>query len=165
MAFRGIESVSRKTNHETSERLQDLHPYFSEDNLKNFAGEVHRDQVERAFGLRAIEKLADLSRYPELSKEGRATTLRIVVALTSSQEEKQLAIKSGLIQSCTELLGDDDDFDFLGDTDENATKLDLAKAYIDMGDAEGARDILQEVVSEGNAQQQQEARDLLAQVG
>jgi|EP00945_MAST-04E_sp_MAST-4E-sp1_P009032 hypothetical protein len=110
MAFRGIESVSRKTNHETSERLQDLHPYFSEDNLKNFAGEVHRDQVERAFGLRAIEKLADLSRYPELSKEGRATTLRIVVALTSSQEEKQLAIKSGLIQSCTELLGDDDDF-------------------------------------------------------
>jgi pilus assembly protein FimV len=59
---------------------------------------------------------------------------------------------------------DDDDFDFLGDTDENATKLDLAKAYIDMGDAEGARDILNEVVSEGNPEQQQEAKELLSQV-
>ena len=62
-------------------------------------------------------------------------------------------------------LGDDDDFDFLGETDENATKLDLARAYIDMGDTEGARDILNEVVSEGNDQQQSEARDLLSQVG
>ncbi len=62
-------------------------------------------------------------------------------------------------------LGDDDDFDFLGETDENATKLDLARAYIDMGDTEGARDILNEVVAEGNDQQQAEARDLLSQVG
>jgi pilus assembly protein FimV len=62
-------------------------------------------------------------------------------------------------------LGDDNDFDFLGDTDENATKLDLARAYIDMGDHEGARDILNEVVSEGNDQQQSEARELLSQVG
>ncbi|WP_111656800.1 FimV/HubP family polar landmark protein [Isoalcanivorax indicus] len=62
-------------------------------------------------------------------------------------------------------LGDDDDFDFLGETDENATKLDLARAYIDMGDTDGARDILNEVVAEGNDQQQSEARELLAQVG
>ncbi len=41
----------------------------------------------------------------------------------------------------------DDDFDFLADADETATKLDLAKAYIDMGDSEGARDILDEVMS------------------
>ncbi len=61
--------------------------------------------------------------------------------------------------------GDDDDFEFLGDTDENATKLDLAKAYIDMGDAEGARDILNEVLAEGSQQQQSEAKELLAQVG
>lgn len=61
--------------------------------------------------------------------------------------------------------GDDDDFEFLGDADENATKLDLAKAYIDMGDAEGARDILNEVLAEGSDQQQAEAKELLAQVG
>jgi len=49
--------------------------------------------------------------------------------------------------------------------DETATKLDLAKAYIDMGDSEGARSILNEVMSEGNAEQKQQARDLAAQIG
>ncbi|MEH6566080.1 MAG: FimV/HubP family polar landmark protein [Halopseudomonas sp.] len=56
---------------------------------------------------------------------------------------------------------DDDEFDFLSGTDECATKLDLARAYIDMGDNEGARDILNEVVDEGNEQQQQEARSMM----
>lgn len=55
----------------------------------------------------------------------------------------------------------DDEFDFLSGADEAATKLDLARAYIDMGDTEGARDILDEVLSEGSDQQQQEARQLL----
>jgi len=68
-------------------------------------------------------------------------------------------------QASGDVLGDEDDFDFLGETDENATKLDLAKAYIDMGDSEGARDILNEVISEGSDQQQAEARDLMGQVG
>ncbi|MDR6676182.1 FimV/HubP family polar landmark protein [Pseudomonas oryzihabitans] len=57
-----------------------------------------------------------------------------------------------------------DDFDFLSGEDETATKLDLARAYIDMGDPEGARDILDEVLAEGNAGQQQEAREILAQL-
>lgn len=49
----------------------------------------------------------------------------------------------------------------LDSTDEVTTKLDLARAYIDMGDSEGAKGILEEVVSEGNDQQQEEARELL----
>lgn len=49
--------------------------------------------------------------------------------------------------------------------DETATKLDLAKAYIDMGDAEGARSILDEVMSEGNTSQKQQAKELAAQLG
>jgi pilus assembly protein FimV len=48
--------------------------------------------------------------------------------------------------------------------DETATKLDLAKAYIDMGDAEGARSILDEVMAEGNDSQKQQARTLAAQI-
>lgn len=58
-----------------------------------------------------------------------------------------------------------DDFDFLADSDENATKLDLARAYIDMGDADGARDILNEVVADGNAGQKADAQKLLSQLG
>jgi pilus assembly protein FimV len=45
---------------------------------------------------------------------------------------------------------------------EVGTKLDLARAYIDMGDPEGARSILDEVLKEGNAAQKQEAERLVA---
>lgn len=56
----------------------------------------------------------------------------------------------------------DEEFDFLADADEAATKLDLARAYIDMGDKEGAKDILEEVIEEGQDAQKSEARKLLA---
>jgi pilus assembly protein FimV len=48
--------------------------------------------------------------------------------------------------------------------DETATKLDLAKAYVDMGDAEGARSILDEVLAEGNEDQKKQAAELAAQI-
>jgi len=51
------------------------------------------------------------------------------------------------------------------DVDEIGTKLDLAKAYIDMGDSEGARSILDEVIEEGNDNQKQEAQVLMRQIG
>lgn len=82
-------------------------------------------------------------------------------------------------------LGDEDDFDtpigaydldtemdadadydpstFAG-VDVVSTKLDLAKAYIDMGDQEGARSILSEVVAEGNDAQKTEAQELIEQL-
>ncbi len=44
---------------------------------------------------------------------------------------------------------------------EVGTKLDLARAYMDMGDPEGARSILDEVVQEGSASQKQEAQRLI----
>lgn len=47
-------------------------------------------------------------------------------------------------------------------SDEVATKLNLARAYLDMGDEEGAASILTEVLEEGNAAQKQEAHDLMA---
>ncbi|WP_322846580.1 FimV/HubP family polar landmark protein [Pseudomonas sp. B33.4] len=56
----------------------------------------------------------------------------------------------------------EDDFDFLAGTDEAATKLDLAQAYIDMGDSDGARDILNEVLTEGDEKQRGEAKDMLS---
>ena len=65
-------------------------------------------------------------------------------------------------------LSDDDmdaELDFLADADEAATKLDLARAYIDMGDSEGAKDILSEVLGEGNEEQRKEANELLSRIG
>jgi pilus assembly protein FimV len=48
---------------------------------------------------------------------------------------------------------------------EIATKLDLAKAYQGMGDKDGARQLLNEVVSQGDAAQQSEAKHLLSALG
>jgi pilus assembly protein FimV len=57
---------------------------------------------------------------------------------------------------------------FLGEDDSSLeeidTKLDLARAYIDMGDSDGARGILSEVLSEGNDTQRGEAEDLLTRL-
>ena len=44
-------------------------------------------------------------------------------------------------------------------------KFDLAKAYEEMGDKDGARDILQEVIREGDAEQQAQAKKLLGSLG
>ncbi|WGL17840.1 hypothetical protein PVT68_05975 [Microbulbifer bruguierae] len=68
-------------------------------------------------------------------------------------------------------LEDDLGFDLEGDlnselnlmegTDEFSTKLELAQAYLDMGDKDGAREILGEVVDEAAGEHQQRAKDLL----
>ncbi len=47
---------------------------------------------------------------------------------------------------------------------EVATKLDLAKAYQEMGDQDGAREILEEVMRDGDEAQRETARALLAQL-
>ncbi len=62
-------------------------------------------------------------------------------------------------------LSEEEEFDFLDGADEASTKLDLARAYIDMGDLDGARDILEEVSKEGNAEQIKEAQSLLQELG
>ncbi|ANG63268.1 hypothetical protein A8C75_12830 [Marinobacterium aestuarii] len=57
-----------------------------------------------------------------------------------------------------------DDMGFLEGTDEVETKLDLARAYIDMEDRDGAKDILSEILSDGSDVQQQEARKLMESI-
>jgi pilus assembly protein FimV len=56
---------------------------------------------------------------------------------------------------------DIDDLMLPDDVDEVGTKLDLARAFIDMGDAEGARSSLDEVLTEGDEDQKAEATGLL----
>ncbi|WP_146201292.1 FimV/HubP family polar landmark protein [Leucothrix arctica] len=60
-------------------------------------------------------------------------------------------------------LGDDADLDAV--EGQVGTKLDLARAYIDMGDVDGARGTLEEVLMEGNDAQRKEAEELLHKAG
>ncbi len=52
-----------------------------------------------------------------------------------------------------------------GQWHDAATKLDLARAYEEMGDQEGAREILREVIHDGDESQKAEARALLTKLG
>lgn len=71
--------------------------------------------------------------------------------------------------------GPDSTFDFgsfdldMGDvdneSDEIGTKLELARAYVEMGDQEGAREILNEVLAEGNDKQKADAKGILSSFG
>ena len=49
--------------------------------------------------------------------------------------------------------------------DEAGTKLDLARAYVEMGDKEGAREILSEVLAEGSDKQKADAKGMLSSLG
>jgi pilus assembly protein FimV len=50
------------------------------------------------------------------------------------------------------------------ETDPTDSKLDLARAYIDMGDDDGARPVLHEVIKQGDYSQQAEAVELLRRI-
>ena len=64
-----------------------------------------------------------------------------------------------------ESVDDIEEVDMLSDADETATKLELAYAYQKMGDADGAKEILQEVIREGSDEQIAEATKLLGTIG
>ena len=59
---------------------------------------------------------------------------------------------------------EDESEGLLDSSDEVTTKLDLARAYIDMGDPEGARSILSEVMEEGSDDQKREADTIISQL-
>ncbi|KAA0875854.1 FimV/HubP family polar landmark protein [Nitrincola tapanii] len=58
-----------------------------------------------------------------------------------------------------------DSLNMLDGADEIETKLDLARAYMDMDDQEGAKEILKEIVRDGNEAQRMEADKLLRDLG
>jgi len=84
----------------------------------------------------------------ELSLDGDALTLEEVEDFGDSED-----------------LSGEFDEDIFANVDEIGSKLDLAKAYVDMGDSDGARSILDEVMEEGDATQKQQAQQLLQQMG
>ncbi|WP_435216681.1 FimV/HubP family polar landmark protein [Luminiphilus sp. nBUS_07] len=53
---------------------------------------------------------------------------------------------------------------YAAEVDPVDTQLDLARAYIDMGDEDGARPVLKEVIAAGDLRQQAEARELLINI-
>ena len=83
---------------------------------------------------------------------------------TTAEDEEELDLSADFEG---EAPADDEDEELVIAEDANgmSTKLDLARAYLDMGDEDGARQILAEVVAEGSDELKAEAQSLLDRIG
>jgi len=120
----------------------------------SLADEMETDQASQAFASEIDDVNAELDRLSQSLEQPPIAKPFDAPPVDSPRFNEQDAL----------LADDEPEFDFLSGTDEAATKLDLARAYIEMGDADGARDILDEVVVEGDDGQKTEARDMLSRL-
>ncbi len=107
----------------------------------------------------------------DLDINDQATAFEQVPSIDSQQQDSQETVSDNTIDFDQgglnlDAASDSTDMDMSDDgeltsLDEISTKLDLARAYIDMGDPEGARNILSEVIEEGNDDQKNEANGIL----
>jgi pilus assembly protein FimV len=112
------------------------------------------------------------SGYVEMDTQGLNFELPELDIPAAADEELKLDL--GLEED----NGPDSKFDFSGldldlgeaggnelELDEVGTKLDLARAYVEMGDKEGAREILNEVLAEGSERQKADAKGMMSSLG
>lgn len=136
---------------------------LDEASLDSDLGEIDLDALDGLPGADSDLDLSSLDDSLSLSDDD-ATVVGMPAIDVSALDVSSDAAGEDLESSVTDSVSVDDEFDFLADADEVATKLDLARAYIDMGDTEGARDILDEVVQEGNEEQKLEAGSLIERI-
>ncbi|MFK8019266.1 MAG: FimV/HubP family polar landmark protein [Pseudomonadales bacterium] len=131
------------------------------------------DADNESYALDELDALDDIQL--DLDSEGEIDIEAELNSLDEGMDDSSLEVISSaelsdleLEMEQTALDGDDDeqraaDIAIL-EADETATKLDLARAYVDMGDTDGARDILDEVIQEGSALDKQQAKELLDRI-
>jgi len=132
---------------------EDLSDVFEAAELEeSSADEAVEDLLSSTSILRSGGTAAEMASSTEVLEFGEATSE--VVQLTGDEAELEDEPSLGAVDFS---LGDE-----AATMSEVGTKLDLARAYIDMGDPEGARSILEEVLQEGNSGQKREADRLMA---
>ena len=113
----------------------------------------------------SIDLTLDEIQSPDLDQNDETQAIDLGEDLTlDSLETDAEETAADLTLDIDEAADAADDLDLAAGGDEVGTKLDLARAYIDMGDPEGARSILDEVLDEGNDEQKQEAQQLIQQI-
>lgn len=125
----------------------------------------------------ATDELADFNFDSSDNSENSATAQDsietdledLASALENNEESSSgdVSLDTIDLSSPADLEDDGSDFDDdnpFADLDEVGTKLDLARAYVDMGDEEGAKSIIDEVMNEGTDEQKEEAQALLKQL-
>lgn len=90
----------------------------------------------------------DLSGLEEETPAKDSNTIEFTLNTGDEQDDEEEDAGEGLLEAA----------------DEVTTKLDLARAYIDMDDQDSARSILGEVIQEGNAEQKEEAESIISKL-
>ncbi len=127
------------------------------DGLSELSGLDLSEPSENAnvVGIEDSESLDDLD-LESLEKE--------LELLSEDLEDEVVEVPVADEMDVSEKIDTEDEVLDLDSTDEVTTKLDLARAYVDMGDEEGAKSILEEVVKEGSDDQKQQAQELLGSI-
>lgn len=137
---------------------------------------IELDTGEEAFDLSGVDDVddVDVTTFEPEDEYSASDDLIADLDLGSGEDEQGGAESEASSDTEFDISDDDDtiidadldDETISGDSnlDEVATKLDLAKAYMDMGDTDGASSTLEEVLAEGNDDQRREAEELLDQI-
>jgi pilus assembly protein FimV len=136
----------------------ELYPETSAEGPHNGQPSLLDTQTEFEDAIRELSEFVDTN-FPGNSAEDTSTEIDESVVADAEAVPATETAETPAFEAEEDVLADEDE------ADELDTKLDLARAYMDMGDPEGARSILEEVIEEGAADHQERARTLLDKVG
>ena len=166
------------------EQLKKVMEIGDPDSIARAESMIERLGGEEVATTDAVEDSLDLPTTPERAADKAPGLTPNPLDILSDSNESLEEVFSDLEIEEQDELDEEDDLDLSSDfeietadsaedeelviaADSNAlsTKLDLARAYLDMGDDDGARQILDEVVAEGTEDLKAEARALLDRIG
>lgn len=140
----------------TRKEAVDESPVLDLDSAQGDAGDIDADSLQAQ-----LEELSDLT-----DLEGELSQLSAEIeGLDMPEEVEDLSAETAAAAGAEEAEIPAPFAGEMAEGDEVQTKLDLATAFVEMGDKEGARSILEEVAAEGNAEQREQAEKLLGDLG
>jgi pilus assembly protein FimV len=146
------------------QQLAELESLGDEDSLAA-ARETLAAAREDAAAPVAVNAGSDLLRESGETLESDFSDLEIEEPETGDSLEDDLDLSVDFERAGSDADSMEEELVIAAESDGLSTKLDLARAYMDMGDDDGARQILEEVAAEGSAELQEEARALLERIG
>ncbi len=152
------QAATESASEESDEDLEDV--LFGDislpDELDDLSAEIEIDLPDvESDELELPELASDEIELPDLA----SVELDLQDAQPESEDDEGLELSLDSFD-----FDSDDDLDLEVGEDESNTQLELAQAYVEMGDESGAKDILAEVLNNGSDEQKQQANELLAKL-
>ncbi|MBB3059531.1 FimV/HubP family polar landmark protein [Microbulbifer rhizosphaerae] len=158
-----LEDFSTSSEIASEDDLGDL----SLDDLESFGGEldggldldsIDLDDIAGLDGSLAAESDTDVAVAEEKPPQPQPQPKQSAVQEPAAEQDASADLGDLSFNLESDL---DSELNLLEGSDEISTKLELAQAYLDMGDREGAKDILSEVVEEGGDEHKRRAKEML----